>query len=90
MVCFGNCLGGKFECSPEAFAITACFWSAFLRGNFYDWCLVPLESVNDVIFEGKPPLLAAWKAAFKALVIDHFCRIKSKLYPSIKLWFRVV
>jgi hypothetical protein len=41
---------------------------------------------NEVIFDGKPPHLAVWKANFKALVLDHLCRIKSSLHPSIKLW----
>jgi hypothetical protein len=36
--------GGKFKCPPEALASPACFWTAFLHGNFYDWCLVPLET----------------------------------------------
>jgi hypothetical protein len=52
------------------------------------WCL--WKQRNDVIFEGKPPHLAAWKAIFKALVMDHLCRIKSNLHSSIKLWLRAL
>jgi hypothetical protein len=49
------------------------------------WCL--WNQRNYVIFERKPPRLAAWKAAFKALFMDHLCRIKSNLHPSIKSLF---
>jgi hypothetical protein len=48
------------------------------------WCI--WKQRNDVIFEDKPPHLAVWKATFKALVLDHLCRIKSSLHSSIKLW----
>jgi hypothetical protein len=48
------------------------------------WCI--WKQRNDVIFEDKPPHLAVWKANFKALVLDHLCRIKSSLHSSIKLW----
>jgi hypothetical protein len=48
------------------------------------WCI--WKQRNEVIFDSKPPLLAVWKANFKALVLDHLCRIKSNLHPSIKIW----
>jgi hypothetical protein len=48
------------------------------------WCI--WKQRNEVIFDSKPSLLAVWKANFKALVLDHLCRIKSNLHPSIKIW----
>jgi hypothetical protein len=57
------------------------FMEIFLIGA---WCI--WKQRNEVIFYGKPPHLAVWKANFKALVLDHFCRFKSSLHPSIKIW----
>jgi hypothetical protein len=57
------------------------FMEIFLIGA---WCIWTQR--NEVIFDGKPPLLGAWKANFKALVLEHFCRFKPSLHPSIKNW----
>jgi hypothetical protein len=56
------------------------FMDIFMIGA---WCI--WKQKNEVIFEDKPPHLAVWKANFKALVLDHLCRIKSSLHSSIKL-----
>jgi hypothetical protein len=61
------------------------FMEIFMIGA---WCL--WKQRNDVIFEGKSPHLAAWKAIFKDLVMDHLCKIKSNLHSSIKLWLRAL
>jgi hypothetical protein len=57
------------------------FMEIFLIGA---WCI--WKQRNEVIFYGKPPHLAVWKANFMALVLDHFCRFKSSLLPSIRIW----
>jgi hypothetical protein len=57
------------------------FMEVFLIGA---WCI--WKQRNEVIFDGKPPHLAVWKANFKALVLEHFCRFKPSLHPSIKNW----
>jgi hypothetical protein len=50
------------------------------------WCI--WNERNDLIFNGKPPCLAAWKSAFKAQVSEHLIRIKASLHPSILLWLQ--
>jgi hypothetical protein len=52
------------------------------------WCI--WNERNDLIFNGKPQCLAAWKLAFKAQVSDHLIRIKASLHPSILLCLQVV
>jgi hypothetical protein len=57
------------------------FMEIFMIGA---WCI--WKQINEVIFDSKPPHLAVWMANFKALVLDHLCRIKPNLHPLIKLW----
>jgi hypothetical protein len=48
------------------------------------WCI--WNERNALIFNGKAPSLASWKADFKKEVVDHFCRIKPTLHQSIQSW----
>jgi hypothetical protein len=48
------------------------------------WCI--WNERNDLIFNGKQPCLASWKAQFKDEVLLHFYRIKSSLHPAIRSW----
>jgi hypothetical protein len=57
------------------------FMEIFMIGA---WCI--WNERNDLIFNGKPPCLVAWKSAFKAQVSEHLIRIKASLHPSILLW----
>jgi hypothetical protein len=61
------------------------FMETFMIGA---WCL--WNERNDLVFNGKPPCLAAWKSTFKAQVSDHLIRIKSSLHPSILLWLQAL
>jgi hypothetical protein len=48
------------------------------------WCI--WNERNDLIFNGKLPCLASWKAQFKKEVLLHFYRIKPSLHPAIRSW----
>jgi hypothetical protein len=61
------------------------FMEIFMIGA---WCL--WNETNDLIFNGKPPCLAAWKSAFKAQASNHLIRIKASLHPSILLWLEAL
>jgi hypothetical protein len=61
------------------------FMEIFMLGA---WCI--WNERNDLIFNGKPPCLAAWKLAFKAQVSEHLIRIKASLHPSILLWIQAL
>jgi hypothetical protein len=61
------------------------FMEIFMIGA---WCI--WNERNDLIFNGKPPCLAAWKSAFKAQVSEHLIRIEASLHPSILLWLQAL
>jgi hypothetical protein len=61
------------------------FMEIFMIGA---WCI--WNERNDLIFNGTPPCLAAWKSAFKAQVSEHLIRIKASLHPSILLWLQAL
>lgn len=45
---------------------------------------------NAFIFNKKVPNFSLWKAAFKKVILDHFCRIKPALHESIRQWLDAV
>jgi hypothetical protein len=66
------------------------FAQPFFMENFMigAWCI--WNERNDLIFNGKPPCLAAWESTFKAQVSEHLIRIKASLHPSILLWLQAL